>query len=466
MKLLFVYPEHGRRPYFPTAIGYLASAILEVKPEAQIDIVDFNIEQEYEKLEDEFYTYTFISGLSAHFASIDKTINYIKQHNSKSIVVLGGIVVTSLPEKVIENTNADLYVIGEGEKTIQEIISGVDIHQIKGIGYRENGKAIINPKRPLIENLDEIKFPAWHLFSKKAMQVYMETDDLWDNAFPILASRGCPMRCNFCFRNFEGTFRSRSIDNVLDEIQILIDQYEIKIITFLDEYFFANKRKIMDFCNRIQERNMKFLWSCSIRVELASRELFETMRRAGCYMLQVGIESGSQKMLDAMNKKSTVEDNEHFLRTAKECGLYVGANMIIGYPGETPETIKEGEDLFHRVKLPCGFHLIQAFPGTPLWDYAVKGGYITDEIEYLRSSFDSDKSMKINFTEISRGNIESIWERLNRELPALYATNNGFSMATKVRLEMGYLYVQIKRGNIRKATSKMIKDISKITKMG
>ena len=463
MKILFVYPEHGRRPYFPTAIGYLASAILDVQPDVDIEVVDFNIDKHYSKLMDESFDYIFVSGLSAHFRSIESVINFTKGHNKRSEVVLGGIVVTSMPEKIIKNTNADMYVIGEGERTIQEIVSGDSCDSIDGLAYRNaSGKIIINPKRELISNLDTISFPAWHVFSNEYIKIYKETDKLWDDAFPILASRGCPMRCNFCYRNFEGTFRSRSIDNVLTEIELLKRQYKIGIITFLDEYFFVSKEKIYAFCQRIHERKMKFRWSCSVRVELADKEIFDAMNRAGCYMLQVGIEHGNQKMLDAMNKKSTVEANERFLNTARDSRLYVGANMIIGYPGETPDTIKDGEELLHRVRLPAGFHLIQAFPGTPLWEYAKEKGLITDEIAYLRDSFNSDTTLKINFTNMPTEYILSEHARIGKELARLYSMNNGFDFRTKVYLQIGFYLKQLSRGNIKTIINRAQEDIKKL----
>lgn len=465
MRILFVYPEHGRRPYFPTAIGYLASSILHVQPDAEIDIIDLNIEQEKTKLTDESYDYIFLSGLSAHFYSVEKTIEYIKARNKRSIIVLGGIIITSMPEKIIQALNADLYVLGEGDKTVQELITGLRREEILGLGYKDStGRVIINPARPLIEDLNTIPFPAWHLFSERYMKVYMETDGLWDNAFPILASRGCPMRCNFCYRNFNGTYRSRSIDNVLDEIAILASRYNIRIITFIDEYFFVSRKKILKFCDRIHERKMKFRWSCSVRVELADRVLFDTMKKAGCYMLQVGIEHGSQKMLDAMNKKSTVEANERFLNIARESRLYVGANMIIGYPGETPETIKESEELLHRVRLPAGFHLIQAFPGTRLWEYAKEKGFIKDEIEYLRNSFNSDQTLKINFTDMPTRYILSEHERMGRDLIKLYAMNNGFDITTKIYLQTIFYLKQLNRGNIRTVVAKIQEDFKKVTR--
>lgn len=463
IKVLFVFPENGRRPYFPTAIGYLAAAILDVQEDAEIEVVDFNIERHYRKLMDESFDYIFVTGLSAHFHSIDDIIRFTKENNKHSEVVLGGIVVTSMPEKIIENTNADMYVIGEGERTIQEIVSGDSCDSIDGLAYRNAaGKIIINPKRELMSDIDIITFPAWQVFSSEYMKIYKETDELWDDALPILASRGCPMRCNFCYRNFEGTFRSRSIDNVLTEMELLKEQHKIGIITFLDEHFFANKAKILAFCEGIHERKLKIKWSCSIRVELADKELFDAMYDAGCYMLQVGIESGSQRMLDAMNKKSTVEANERFLNLARETKLYVGANVIIGYPGETQESINATAQLFHRAKLPAGFHLVQAFPGTPLWDYAVQQGYIEDEIEYLRSCSDSDRHLKINFTDMSTEYIMRENARLNQELPRLYAMNNGYDIITKINMQTRFYYKHLLMGDYNRIRTKLLSDASKV----
>jgi len=464
-KCLFIYPEHGRRPSFPCAIGYLSAAILQVEPAAKIDVVDLNIEQNKEKFEDESYDYIFVSAISAHFYSVERVIQYVKEHNRRSVVILGGIIVTSMPKKIIAALNADLFVVGEGEITVQELIMGLDKTKINGLGYKDqSGQVIINPTRNIIKSLDTISFPAWHVFRPEYIAAYREADGLWDYNFPVLASRGCPMRCNFCFRNFNGTYRSRGVDNVLDEIELLMKQHKIGVINFIDEYFFANKKRILEFCQRIHNRKMKFMWSCMIRVDLADSDMFSTMKAAGCYAVQIGAEHGSQKMLDAMNKKSTVEDNIRCMKLIRESKMYFGTGIILGYPGETPETIREVDAMLHTTGLTAGIFLIQACPGTPLWVYAIDNGYITDEISYLRDSFNGDKELKTNFTNMPTEYIISELNRITDET-SKYTLNSGFDFRTKAYLQIGFYLRVLGRGDFVYLAKRMLRDIRIITHM-
>lgn len=454
MKILLVLPRHNRLPEFSLSLGYIAAAILEAYPDVQIDVLDINIatkNEAYAKLCDESYDVIGVSGLIAYISGIEEVLNYIKENNHRAKVILGGLALTSYPQFVINNFEADIYAIGEGEITVKELIGCLKNNKpyddVKGIAYKNaEGKIIFTEPRELIKDINTIPFPAWHLFD---MTKYRDIHLSWSFSVPVLSSRGCPARCNFCFRNFGGTFRVRTPDNILDEVAILIRNYNIGIIDFQDEYFFGTKKRIISFCEAILKRKMHFNWSCNFRVEMADKELFKLMKKAGCVQVSYGIESGSQKMLDLMNKKTTVEKNERALRIPRESGLYVGCNMIIGYPGETQETIKESEELLHRAKSHGSFHLIQAYPGTVLWDYAIKNGFIKDEIEYFRRTFDVSH-LPVNYTDLPTDWLEKEAKRISSETHRLYDPLFGPTNTQKLFREFSIVLRLLKQGELRK----------------
>ena len=421
--ILLISPQYrGFKPEFPLGLGYVAAALESVGYRPKI--IDLNIDDlsYLTKCLKEDWLFIGISGFTFAFKQIDDLVKQIRKANN-SPLVLGGIIVNSYPEFMANYfTEVDYFVNGEGEITAVELAKNLENDEalfgsILGLIYRQNGEIIFNASRPLIKNIDTIDFPARHLFdlSKYAK---LSNPPFSRNA-SIIGSRGCFAKCTFCFRNFNGEYRTRSVNSVLDEIELLINHYNIEYIDFRDELFLATDSRIMAFCSGIKERQLHFIWGAAIRIDsVKNKETYRAMRACGCIYLTMGTETASEKILEVMNKGVSKKTIIQSLSLMKNSGISVSTSFIVGMPGETKETIKETEEAIKSIGFPAGqVYLPRAFPGSWLYDYSIKNGFITNEIEYLNKvSVGSIFDLIVNYTDMSNSELLFRQKQMNGEM--------------------------------------------------
>jgi anaerobic magnesium-protoporphyrin IX monomethyl ester cyclase len=313
-----------------------------------------------------------ITCVTATFPSALQVARVIKESNSRTLIALGGPHATFMDRQILsEEPEVDIVVRGEGEQTILELASHVSdsclkgLNEVAGITFRKNGQIIQTPNRPFIQNLDQLPFPAYKYFPLRKYRLFGKL------ILPIITSRGCPFQCAFCMvpQMAGNRFRVRSPKNVVDELEWLRDAYGAAVFTFQDETFTYDKKRALEICGEIKKRNIAVPWDCQSRVDQISRELLTEMRDANCQLISFGVESGNQKILDAMKKRTTIEQNEKAVRLAKEVGISVAISVIIGYPGETMETLEQTLDFIRRTEPDDAYlSLATPYPGTELYD--------------------------------------------------------------------------------------------------
>lgn len=299
-------------------------------------------------------------------------------------IVIGGPQVTAMPEAVIEDIGADFGVIGEGEETICELASALGAANgvfsgIDGLAYRQgSGGVVQNKPRGLIENLDSIPYPAWHL---------MPPSDYWivpilatAKSFPvapIMTSRGCPFPCTFCASNITWKFRVRyrSPENVIGEMRLLRDKYGVREFLITDDNFTLNKNFAMSVCEGIIKEDLRVNWQCSngVRVDTLSPELLRLMRKAGCYSVGLGIESGNQAILDRAKKKLDLRKVRKTLGDLKDAGIKSYGFFIFGFPGETRSSAADTVEFSLSNRLDrAWFNIMTPYPGSELFNEWIK----------------------------------------------------------------------------------------------
>lgn len=381
MKILLINPpirENEPPRHIPMGLGVIASVLLNEGHE--VKVLDINAErlsnsQVQERIDlGSKYEIIGTGGLITTYKYLKWLIPQLKKYNPASRVVIGGGVVTENPALLLSRTPADIAVIGEGEITMVELVSALEsnnsLETTKGIAYKDDkGQVRINPLRPLIKDLDSLPFPAYNLFP---MDIYLHNVAHASvlgkkTEITIITGRGCPYKCEYCFHIFGRGIRSRSIDNVLEEIKFLIETYEVESLLISDETFTINKKRVNEFCERFSTENITVPWSCYARVNLVDAEMLKNMKQAGCYRVSYGIESGSQKILDNMNKQVTVEQAKKAVRLARSVGLACGTTFMFGYPGETLETIRETGDFCKDLLITPTLFFTTPYPGTRLY---------------------------------------------------------------------------------------------------
>ena len=361
-------------PNLPLGIAYL-TAVLE-KSGHDVTIIDCPaLGIDHERLGAKIAALEpSVVGITSLTPMIKSTLlaaHVTKERSPNTIVILGGPHATFMDEQILsENSEVDVVVRGEGEQTIVELADAIsksnlkNLNKVAGTTFRKNGKIIRTPNRPFIQNLDELPRPAYDHLPLKKYRLFGKA------ILPIMTSRGCPFRCSYCVSSrMSGIrFRARSPKNVVDEIEWLRDTHGADAFTFYDDAFTLDIERALKICEEIKKRKIGLPWDCQTRVDHVSKEVLAKMREAKCQLVSFGVESGSQKILDAVKKKTTVEQNERAIRLAKEVDLPVSMSVIIGYPGETTDTLKQTMDFIRKTE-PHYVYLCLAtpYPGTELY---------------------------------------------------------------------------------------------------
>ena len=368
----------------PIGIGYLA-AVAE-KNGCDVKVIDcLPLEMDFDQMKREVTSFDpdiiGITSMTATFPSAIQAAHTLKQSCPEALTVLGGPHVSFMDTQTLEEyPDVDVVVRKEGEETLLELVDYVakekKLDQVAGITFRKNGDIIQTPDRPFIENIDNLPYPAYHLFP---LEKYQPGRSLFKkNILPIMTSRGCPFQCSFCLASkmVGKSFRARSPKNIVNELEWLKNEHGAEAFSFLDDTLTLDKTRCHKLFDLMQKRKVNLPWNCQTRTDQISQDTLIKMKKAGCKFVSFGVETGSPELLRAMGKGTTVQQNENAVRWAKKAGLVVAISMIIGYPGETAETLKESFDFINRVK-PNMVYLCNPapYPGTPLYGHVKDLGW-------------------------------------------------------------------------------------------
>ncbi len=306
------------------------------------------------------------------------------------LVVFGGPHPTIAPEEAIERGGADICVRGEGEETAAELLGGIGEGpggwgKVQGISFRGNGGVVHTPDRPLIADLDSIPFPARQLLP---MNRYQTIHTGRKRFATLITSRGCPGKCMFCFRPFGRNLRYRSLENVMAEVRELVERFGVEEISILDDAFTLDRARVAGFCDRVLASGLRFAWRLGngTRVDLIDEELLGLMKRAGCYEVAFGIESGDDEVLRKIGKEITTAQVEHAFAAAKRAGMETIGFFMIGHPFDTVATMKKTIDFAIRLDPTYAqFTMSTPLPGTALWTWVKRHGrsLIGDDVTKL-----------------------------------------------------------------------------------
>jgi len=312
-----------------------------------------------------------------------RILNYCK--NQSYTTIIGGTHASAIPDEA--KKYADYVVVGEGENALYAIITEQIPYGIIKYPHFENIDDLPAPDRSSI-NMEfyvrhNIKEPVHsYYFIKRKMRMAS-----------MITSRGCPHACIYCHNSLNGKppARYRSADHIFNEIVELKNKYHVDVIFFHDDDLFINKGRMLNICKKLEQSKLNLIWACNTRVTSVDKEVLDAAYQAGCRQLFYGIESGSQKVLDILNKKITVKQAEEAIRLTKQAGILVSAGFIIGAPGETRDDIKKTKEFFFsnaKCMDTLNLFVMTPFPGTALWDYCKAHKLIPESINWDDFRFD------------------------------------------------------------------------------
>ncbi len=317
-----------------------------------------------------------------------KTASDIKNILNHTFIAVGGPYPIAAHEQcLIDSDHIDAVVTGEGELTVVEMIDRLSdskgLDGVEGLVFRENGRIVKNPPRPLISDLDSLPFPARELLGDANLYIPPPATYKRKPVAVLLTSRGCSRHCIYCFqidRKRKSGIRYRSVENVIEEIELCLRQ-GYKEIKFIDDTLAADYDRAMRLALEIRTRNLDFTWFASACVNQVDKPLLKAFKEAGCWAILFGAESGVQKNLNAIRKGITLDQTRKAVRAAKEVGLKVITPFIFGIPGETfEEGLKTVDFACELDPDMANFHAITPFPGTELYENIDKYGTMSENL--------------------------------------------------------------------------------------
>jgi len=417
MKIIFVYPRtYGEYMLFPP-LGLLYLTSILIKEGHSPKIIDCNLLDDVElvkEIKDSELVGIYVSA-DVHVEAL--RIAELSKRYGKT-VVFGGPQASALPCELLNCLDVDIIVVGEGEETLIELVDSIgnnkSLKDVNGIAFRSCGKVVLTERRDFITDLDRIPFPRLDLLD---MDKYF---DKWRKNYgytvvQMISSRGCPYNCIYCSKQtFGNVYRARSPTNVVDEMEQIANDYLPDLIVIQDDFFMFDKERTITICKEILDRDLNVDWVCTGRVDMVDEEVLGWMKKAGCGMINFGVESGSERMLKYLNKQTNITQIVNAFKITRESGIKRGCFIIIGIPGETEKDIRDTETLLKMIRPDwMNISYFTPLPGSRAWDELVdsktKDHYSKTDLDFR--SF----SESLNFSDLSRKQLVKARSRMRKD---------------------------------------------------
>ncbi len=340
---------------------YLASAVRNQGYQATIiesDIEDLNAEQVVNRLREQRPDFIGISLFTVSVWQSALIAERIKQDLPDCTIIVGGPHISSMAMETLERFSAfDIAVIHEGEEVLPKLLDALvhqqNLDEVLGIIYRKNKQLIKTQAAPTINDLNKLPTPAWDLLPNFP-EAYLPAIYDYPQApvATLVASRGCPFLCKFCDTStFGAQVRAYSPKTVFQMMKNLQDEYGIRHIQFVDDLFLASRIRATELCDLIIKNKLKMTWSCTARVDTVKPDVLAKMKQAGCWEISFGLETGSNELLQKMEKSARVEISERAINWTAAAGIRCKGLFMLGYPGETDKTIAKTKAFVKRIPM-------------------------------------------------------------------------------------------------------------------
>ena len=414
-KIALVRPgDYAEGLIIPLSLMYLAGYLRKYIQGIEFKVIDAPLDnlsgEQVARLVQEFNPdLVCLTGLSFHSPYVKEAAREIRKIIPLLPIVAGGAGVSSDPDDVLKEAAINYGVLKEGEKTFLELVEALnadnDPYLVKGLAYKnKNGKLIINPEQPLVEEMDDIPFPAYDLIEvEKYFQSRKRTSQspvyISKKLLPILTSRGCPFKCVFCHDTLGKDFRHRSPDNIVNEIVWLKEKYDLEELEIVDDIFNFNIQHAKDVFRKLIDKKLglKIAFPNGIKYEMIDTELLHLFKQGGVYRIAFGIESGDAQGQKLVRKKTNLQRMNEIIKEANEMGFFVSGFFQMGLPGETHEMIENTINFAVGSNLHTAmFHITTPFPGTPMFKEHVENTILSGQFNGSREDYEEKLRSGVN----------------------------------------------------------------------
>lgn len=381
----------------PGNLCYLAAATRQDGFETEIidsQALNLGIKDTAEGIVESSPEYVGITATTCSIHSAGLLAQLIKQSRPDIITIIGGAHLSALPEETMSAfKDFDVGVIGEGERTIVELLRAYednsDLKKIKGIVFRKNGNLIVSPPREFIDNIDSLPMPAWDLLPDFRYYSPNLSSLRRLPAACLVTSRGCYKGCIFCDKSvFGNSTRSHSPKYIIEAVSYLHNNYNVKEIVFKDPDFAFSKNRVMQICKLLKAEGLRIGWSCMLRADSIDKEILSEMRNAGCWQVCIGIESGSQKVLDSLKKCIKLEMIESAINLLNKYKFNIIGFFMIGSPHETEHTIWETRRFIRKIRIDnIKVNFFTPYPGISAYKEMRKFGDFGEDWSKLNGAY-------------------------------------------------------------------------------
>jgi len=322
-----------------------------------------------------------IIGLTATTPEIESVISIAKSIRNQFPeikILLGGVHPTIFHEMLVEEGHCDMVVRGEGEDTILAIARKLPLETIPNLTWRSpEGNVVANPQRDTFVNLDELPFPSYRKLPMKKYRSALGAAKL-SPSIGMITSRGCPGKCTFCFSGMFGSrIRLMSPEKIMEHILYVKSAYGIREISFYDDTFTTNRKRVEKLCKLMISEKVHMSWSCFARVDSVNPEILRLMKQAGCHQICYGFESADEDILKAINKRISTNDVINAVSWTKKAKIDIRGAFMLGSPGETERSIRKTIEYSKKIGIQFAiYNITTPFPGTALFDWANEKGFI------------------------------------------------------------------------------------------
>lgn len=420
--LMVVYDNDSYISWFPQGLAYLASAARNAGHEVTVyqqDIYHWPDSHLTDFLDKNSFDVVEVSVIGGYYQyhkllSLSEAINASCNRNLFKYTI-GGHGPASDPEYFLRKTGADVVGIGEGEITFVELLDAFagkrSLESVDGIAFfdkNQRGRYIRTKQRELIQNIDEIAWPAYDLFDMTHYAL-IRLPNIKGNerCIPLLSGRGCIFACNFCYRLDKG-FRPRSAESIIEEIQYLKEKYNISYIAFSDELLMSSRERTMQLCDAFIDAKLNIKWDCNGRLNFADVDVLEKMKAAGYVFINYGIESLDDETLRVMHKGLTRQMIIRGVENTLQVGISPGLNIIYGNINEPLSAIEDAVEFLLKYDDHAQMRTIRPvtpYPGTELFEYAIEHGMVKDTDDFYQNKHLNSDLLAVNFTQYSDGEI-------------------------------------------------------------